>query len=390
MQKRGISPLIATVLLVGFTVALSAVVITWGTQFIQKTQEDVDVQTETGLSCADVNFDVTSTTCSGGSLAVHVKSNSKQDVSGFILRAIGTTIDVDNDPDIDPVEGLGGFGAATITWTGGYNGDATSVEVIPKVGVGEDQKTCSAGKVTANVDCIPAGPVCGNGIIEGSEVCECGLDSTCGTADDDLNGETCITKGFDSGILTCSLGCLNFDTGACELDPLLVFATVTRYEMVDSDPVNPDSIPEFIGIAQADAFCQSEAIAGGFSGTYKAWLSTDSTDAKDTVSADREYENVINEIIASGLADLIDGSIGSQILRRDENSAGVNIWTGTYLDGTKDQTGTQLIFTCSDWSGAGTAVKGNNLNTNAAWTNSPPTAVCTNSARFYCFEQPQP
>ena len=38
MDKRGISPLIATVLIIGFTVALAAVIITWGGRFILRLQ----------------------------------------------------------------------------------------------------------------------------------------------------------------------------------------------------------------------------------------------------------------------------------------------------------------------------------------------------------------
>lgn len=40
MNKRGISPLIATVLLIGFTVSLAAIIINWGTSFTREIQED--------------------------------------------------------------------------------------------------------------------------------------------------------------------------------------------------------------------------------------------------------------------------------------------------------------------------------------------------------------
>ena len=36
MNKKGISPLIATVLILGFTVALAAIIMTWGTDFTKK------------------------------------------------------------------------------------------------------------------------------------------------------------------------------------------------------------------------------------------------------------------------------------------------------------------------------------------------------------------
>lgn len=51
----------------------------------------------------------------------------------------------------------------------------------------------------------PPEPFCGNDIKENGEVCD-------GT---DLNGETCISQGFESGTLACNVGCLSFDTSAC-------------------------------------------------------------------------------------------------------------------------------------------------------------------------------
>ncbi len=46
--------------------------------------------------------------------------------------------------------------------------------------------------------------VCGNGNIEGNEDCD-------GT---DLNGETCVSRGFESGTLSCDSSC-RFDTSQC-------------------------------------------------------------------------------------------------------------------------------------------------------------------------------
>jgi hypothetical protein len=50
---------------------------------------------------------------------------------------------------------------------------------------------------------------CGNGVIEGTEVCD-------GAS---LGGQTCVTQGFDGGALTCEPSCAAFDTGSCTLLP---------------------------------------------------------------------------------------------------------------------------------------------------------------------------
>lgn len=49
-----------------------------------------------------------------------------------------------------------------------------------------------------------AQPVCGNGIVEGTEDCDV----------NNLNGATCATQGFAGGTLTCATGC-TFDTSGC-------------------------------------------------------------------------------------------------------------------------------------------------------------------------------
>jgi len=57
--------------------------------------------------------------------------------------------------------------------------------------------------------------VCGDNIIEGSEICEVGNDLIFGTTDDDTGTETCILQGFESGELYCAETCAEFDTSNC-------------------------------------------------------------------------------------------------------------------------------------------------------------------------------
>ena len=47
-------------------------------------------------------------------------------------------------------------------------------------------------------------PSCGNGLIDGAEQCDLGT----------VNGQTCVTRGFTGGTLSCAAGCV-FDTSAC-------------------------------------------------------------------------------------------------------------------------------------------------------------------------------
>src|SRR3989338_11188938 len=72
-NKKGVSPLIATVLLIAFAVALGAVIMNWGRGFVQDRTADVEKTTKIETSCAlDVQLKVseiigTPQLCYGGS-----------------------------------------------------------------------------------------------------------------------------------------------------------------------------------------------------------------------------------------------------------------------------------------------------------------------------------
>src|SRR3989344_684122 len=46
---------------------------------------------------------------------------------------------------------------------------------------------------------------CGNNLVEGSEFCDSG----------NLNGQTCVTQGYDGGSLSCAGNCLSYNYGSC-------------------------------------------------------------------------------------------------------------------------------------------------------------------------------
>ena len=50
-NKKGISPLIATVLIIGFTIVLAALVITWGTKLFKSTVSDTESTSKFTLAC---------------------------------------------------------------------------------------------------------------------------------------------------------------------------------------------------------------------------------------------------------------------------------------------------------------------------------------------------
>tara|TARA_Y100000310_G_scaffold269523_1_gene282748 strand:+ start:3036 stop:3536 length:501 start_codon:yes stop_codon:yes gene_type:complete len=87
MNKKGISPLIATVLLIGFAVALAAVVMTWGLDFIRTTAETTEEQTKYTLICAsDLSFSISGVDQNTGSESITIDNRGQVDIVSLIFR----------------------------------------------------------------------------------------------------------------------------------------------------------------------------------------------------------------------------------------------------------------------------------------------------------------
>jgi YD repeat-containing protein len=150
-----------------------------------------------------------------------------------------------------------------------------------------------------------------------------------------------------------------------------VFVTSTLYKPGDN----------FLGLAGADAACQTRAETAGLKGTYKAWLSDATAPAKDRIK-NGKYVLLDNSVIATSSADLIDGNITSAI-KINENgntvSSPIQAWTGTMANG-------EATAHCNRWSSSDyDGTYGNITLVNSGWTNDSHTS-CSNSYRFYCFQ----
>jgi len=131
-NKRGISPLIATVLLIGFTVALAAVLMTWGLDYIRSTTKQVGSQTEEYLRCTDLAFEITNVDCTGD---ITVQNNGNVDIAAMVIRIF-------TGPDIAIVRGQGIPAFANAHYTAAMTG-ATKVEAIADI----------RGSTGANITC---------------------------------------------------------------------------------------------------------------------------------------------------------------------------------------------------------------------------------------------
>jgi hypothetical protein len=161
----------------------------------------------------------------------------------------------------------------------------------------------------------------------------------------------------------------------------VVFITSTTYQGI------------FGGLSSADSICDERALAGGLTGTFKAWLS-DSVSSPDTrfTKSSVPYKLTNGASIAQNWADLTDGSLSHRIQVDEFGNApdplmfgpSFFVWTNTLPDGTPD-----LGFSCNNWVGPAELYLGGYGNigfTQSNWTDNGP-GSCAAFHSLVCFEQ---
>ncbi len=142
------------------------------------------------------------------------------------------------------------------------------------------------------------------------------------------------------------------------------------------------------GLAGGDAICDAQASAASLGGTWVAWLSTSTVDAKDRLApGSGPFVRAAGTpgTIANDLADLTDGTLGVAVLNDESgNPVNTDVYTGTNTNGTKS------TFICNDWTdNLGTALFGLTNASGASWTDNFDFA-CNPQRPLYCFEVPAP
>lgn len=118
------------------------------------------------------------------------------------------------------------------------------------------------------------------------------------------------------------------------------------------------------GLAGADTICQQRAQTGGLPGTYKALLSSSSTDARDRILFEAPLKLPDGTKIADDWQDLWDGTLDHTINKTEFNQLISNVtlhfvWSGTESNGFRD-TNPNTNF-CNNWSVANGTVTNNGL-----------------------------
>ena len=145
MEKKGISPLIATVLLIGFTIVLAAVVMRWGGEFVRETTEETACQADIATACINTRFNLdnieNSTATGPGTATVRISSTSDNVIDGFRL-ILWAGSETDNSIEVPTV--LESFESSSYDITYTDWAVITRVEAFPIITVeGCEKGTCS-------------------------------------------------------------------------------------------------------------------------------------------------------------------------------------------------------------------------------------------------------
>ncbi|MFH1133789.1 MAG: archaellin/type IV pilin N-terminal domain-containing protein [Nanoarchaeota archaeon] len=150
-NKRGVSPLIATVLLIAFAVALGAVVMSWGKNYVEGQAKNVEDKSDREITCTtDVSMDWyerddTRQVCYGnGYVFFMIENGPVRDITQLKL-----IIDGENEIFINSSVLNATFAKATvkrfnITYDNATYGAIKQLNIFPSITIGGETHICSS------------------------------------------------------------------------------------------------------------------------------------------------------------------------------------------------------------------------------------------------------
>jgi hypothetical protein len=149
------------------------------------------------------------------------------------------------------------------------------------------------------------------------------------------------------------------------------------------------------GLVGTDQKCQAAATAAGLGGIWKAWASNSTLSASQRLvhAGNFPYMTIDGFVVANNWSDLTDGTLQNPI-HIVPFTGGYEDYTGGVFTGT-DISGLATGADCNGWTSSNSSLHGtagSSSEVNYYWTgaDSPGGGMinpCSNSLRFYCFEQ---
>ncbi|MBI2550038.1 hypothetical protein HYV83_02555 [Candidatus Woesearchaeota archaeon] len=145
--KRGVSPLIATVLLIAFAVALGAVVMNWGRSFVQQNIDQTEKVTQTKLGCSlrvslkIAEIDSTPQLCYGGGgeagyLEMRLNNEDESNAIKGLSVSIGGERGIYNNDTINTTIPVGLSAYLNMSYSYTTYGKIKNVRIVPSILIG--------------------------------------------------------------------------------------------------------------------------------------------------------------------------------------------------------------------------------------------------------------
>ena len=151
-----------------------------------------------------------------------------------------------------------------------------------------------------------------------------------------------------------------------------------------------DATPGTEGIEAADSICNNRAADAGLPwvGTYKAWLSDSSVNAKDRITGPGPWVRPDGIPVALNTEQFASGALFSAFNLTDQGDylSNTGVWTGTNSGGTANASH------CNDWtsSDSGSGRAGRAMWSNSIWTDRDTTACSSALGYLYCLSDVGP
>ncbi len=148
-HKKGISPLIATVLILGFTVALAAIIMVWGQRFTQGMQEQTQETANTQIICAtEVAFKIKDVCVSSNPAGykVVIQNDGKMKIERLVVRFYEAPDKMQANSQMFSTNGIEAFAVNNEVFnpTQLTANSVKLVEAMPVIKVSGKEVTCSA------------------------------------------------------------------------------------------------------------------------------------------------------------------------------------------------------------------------------------------------------
>lgn len=150
ISKKGISPMVATVLLVGFVVAIIILIFLWGKNYIEELAEKRGLLAEKQQECTQIQLEVMKACWAGDTVSeLVIRNNANVPIHKFIFTAVGGT----GEP-VERTDKLGGLETKSYKDLKFSIADIKSIDIVPNLRVALGHYVpCSKQKITAKLYC---------------------------------------------------------------------------------------------------------------------------------------------------------------------------------------------------------------------------------------------